>query len=465
MSLSRNIDEAAPAPSQALVERYGGPAPRYTSYPPANHWSAQVGEAELHAALARADASPAPLSLYVHLPFCAQMCRFCGCNVIATRDRSRPDGYLDVLELEADHWAARLPSRRRYRELHLGGGTPTFLSVEQLQRTMAIVDARFTREPGAELSIEIDPSATSVEQIEALARLGFTRISMGVQDLDETVQTAVGRRHSQKTLGRMVQAARAAGFRSVNIDLIYGLPYQTVPGFLVTIARVLEHSPDRLALFGYAHVPELKPNQRLMPQAALPGPLLRAALAAEAGRLLCDRGYRHVGFDHYALPDDDLARAAEEGRLSRGFQGYTTQQPGDLVGLGVSAISDVGGLYAQNHHRLSHWTNAVQTGHLPIERGWLRTAEDKARGEAIAEVLCSERLDGERLRQRHGPSADFLEAALDSLAPLEDDGLVLIRGLRLNVRPRGRMFLRRIAQAFDAHAPAPREQRPAAAGI
>lgn len=443
-----------PLPSHALIDRYGKPGPRYTSYPAATEWSAAFGPDDASARLAEADRPGEPLSIYVHLPFCEEMCRFCGCNVIATKDRSRADDYLDVLEREVALWARYLPRRRTMSQLHLGGGTPTFLTEAQLERLYRILTATFQPTSGAELAIEVDPAVTRPEQLQLLGRLGFNRISVGVQDLNPQVQQAVNRIQTAEQTERVIQAARAAGFNGVNIDLIYGLPHQTPETFATTIDRVLLMKPDRLALFGYAHVPWMKPQQRLLPEAYLPNTYQRVELLVSAARKLEAAGFRQIGLDHFAREDDELAIAQREGTLSRNFQGYTARTAPDTLAFGVSAISDIGGAFIQSAHKLHEWRAAIDAGVLPVERGRARTREDELRGAAIRMLMCLLKLDIAPLAQQFGPLAQWMFLrARPELEALAADGFLTLRTDGLDVTPLGRLFLRNIAMVFDAYLP------------
>lgn len=442
-------------PSTDLIRRYGRAGPRYTSYPAATEWKKAFDESELTDALTRANESAEPVSVYVHVPFCPEMCRFCGCNVIATRDRQRGDDYLSTLEQEAALWAARLPNRRTLSALHLGGGTPTFLRVDQLQRLYDIITRHFTPTPDAELALEIDPAITTPEQLQLLGHLGFRRLSMGVQDLDPKVQKAINRIQTDEETARALSTARQAGFTGVNMDLIYGLPYQSAESFANTIERVIAMNPDRLALFGYAHVPWLKPNQRLLPEAALPQATERLRIFLTASQMLEEAGYRQIGLDHFAREDDTLAVAQRDGTLTRNFQGYAVSAARDTVAMGVSAISDIGGAFAQNSHRLVAWTDAIGAGRLPVERGFVRSADDDLRAAAISRLMCLLQFDVAPLVKEFGEKARALyDEVRPSLQPLADDGLIEIRPGGFDVTILGRLFLRNIAMCFDAYLPA-----------
>jgi oxygen-independent coproporphyrinogen-3 oxidase len=440
-------------PSWELLKKYDRPGPRYTSYPTAPEWTDAFGPAQYEDHLARADRDQGPLSIYVHLPFCREMCRFCGCNVIATHDRTRADAYLDTLEKEVALVAKRLPNRRAVSQLHWGGGTPTFLDVKQLERCHAILARHFTFTKDAEKAIEIDPAITTKTQIEALARLGFNRISMGVQDFDEKVQQVVGRIQGEKETAELVQAARDNGFKGVNLDLIYGLPYQTPDTWKSTLERILAIHPDRMAVFGFAYVPWSKPHQRLLPQEALPKTEQRVELFLGAVEAFTRAGYRLIGLDHFALESDELAVAQSAGYLYRNFQGYTVRPADDTVAFGMTSISDIGGAYAQNAHKLKDWADKVEGGIVPVERGAAMTTDDVLRRFTINRVMCLLRLDLREIAEKFGPQARAeIEANLGSgVKELQDDGLVTFDGEVLKVTPLGQLLVRNVAMLFDAY--------------
>jgi oxygen-independent coproporphyrinogen III oxidase len=440
-------------PPAELIHKYDRPGPRYTSYPTAPEWTDAFTPAQYEQHLARADRSTGPLSVYVHLPFCREMCRFCGCNVIATHDRSRADQYLDVLEKEVALVASRLKDRRAVSQLHWGGGTPTFLDEKQLVRCHDIIARHFSFTDDAEKAIEIDPAITRRSQIEVLARLGFNRISMGVQDFDARVQETVGRIQGEKETGELVQAARDNGFKGVNLDLIYGLPYQTPETWERTLDRILAMHPDRMAVFGFAYVPAFKPHQRLLPQEALPKPEQRVELFLAAVEAFTKGGYRLIGLDHFALESDELSIAQTGGYLYRNFQGYTVRPADDTVAFGMTSISDIGGAYAQNAHKLKDWEDKVNAGVIPVERGASMSQDDVMRRFAINRVMCLLRLDLREIAEKFGPEArSALEADLrGGVKELQDDGLVTFDGDVLKVLPLGQLLVRNVAMLFDAY--------------
>jgi oxygen-independent coproporphyrinogen III oxidase len=440
-------------PSSELIKKYDRPGPRYTSYPTAPEWTDAFGPTQYVDHLARADRAQGPLSIYVHLPFCREMCRFCGCNVIATHDRSRADAYLDTLEKEVALVAAKLPNRRQVSQLHWGGGTPTFLDEKQLERCHGILARHFEFTKDVEKAIEIDPAITRKSQIELLARLGFNRISMGVQDFDAKVQEVVGRIQGEKETADLVQAARDNGFKGVNLDLIYGLPYQSPETWTKTLERILAIHPDRMAVFGFAYVPWSKPHQRLLPQEALPKTEQRVELFLGAVEAFTRAGYRLIGLDHFALESDELAVAQSGGYLYRNFQGYTVRPADDTVAFGMTSISDIGGAYAQNAHKLKDWVDLVEKGTVPVQRGASMSDDDVLRRFTINRVMCLLRLDLREIAEKFGaPARAAIEADLKAgVQELQDDGLVTFDGEVLKVTPLGQLLVRNVAMLFDAY--------------
>jgi oxygen-independent coproporphyrinogen-3 oxidase len=440
-------------PSWELIRKYDRPGPRYTSYPTAPEFKETFGPDAYVSHLARADAQRQPLSIYVHLPFCREMCRFCGCNVVATHDRTRADAYLDLLEKEVALVAEKLPNRREASQLHWGGGTPTFLDERQLTRCHEILARHFTFTKDVEKAVEIDPAITTRSQIDTLAKLGFNRISMGVQDFDAKVQEVVGRIQGEKETADLVSAARENGFHGVNLDLIYGLPYQTPETWKRTLERIVAIHPDRLAVFGFAYVPWSKPHQRLLPQEALPKTEQRVELFLGAVEEFTRSGYRLIGLDHFALETDELAKAQDGGYLYRNFQGYTIRPAPDTVAFGMTSISDIGGAYAQNAHKLKDWGDKVTAGEIPVERGASMSDDDVMRRFVINRVMCLLRLDLREVEEKFGAAA---RAAVEKdlragVGELQDDGLVTFDGTLLRVTPLGQLLVRNVAMLFDAY--------------
>jgi len=434
----------------AILERYGRlPVPRYTSYPPANHWEASFGESDARTAFRGAATRAA--SVYVHVPFCRKLCYYCGCNMLVTRSESLVERYLRALELELDRITALLPSRPEVVQVHLGGGTPTYLDPGQLTRLADAVQARLPWSRGIEASIEIHPAVTSKEQIRTLARLGFNRVSMGVQDFDPAVQKRINRRQSFEETRDLVEESRACGFVSVNVDLMYGLPLQTVEGFQRTLDRVEELRPDRIALFGYAHVPSMKKHQKMLRPEELPAAPDRLALLETSIERLQAAGYVHVGLDHFALEDDELCRARGAGTLRRNFMGYTTCADSDVLAFGPSAISEISGTYVQNAREVHDWAALLEEGRLAAVRGHRPSAEDHARSALIMRLFCSLEVDLDGLRSVHPGTLQDLGQEERDLAGLERDGLVICQGARIRVTPRGQLLLRTVAAPFDTY--------------
>lgn len=448
---------------ETLLRKYDRPGPRYTSYPTAPAWSDDFGPEQLRASLKRVSDAAArgegkPLSLYVHVPFCHQRCLYCGCNVvISPKDKVSPR-YMDVLEREIDMMRAQLPAPGKVVQIHLGGGTPTYLRPRQLERLQRMIVDRFDVDPEAEISIEVDPVVTDEDHIRTLRRLGYNRISMGVQDLDPRVQEAVHRVQPQDLTERFYAVCREAGFLSVNMDLIYGLPFQTPQTFGETVDQVIRWAPDRVAVFNYAHVPWIKPHQKLMPEEALPAPDSKFAIFVETRRRFEAAGYEAIGLDHFALPDDELAEARRDEVLRRNFMGYTTKPETDILAFGVSSISDVGGAYAQNFTRLPHYYRAVEGGELPTHRGVHMSEDDLIRRDVIMEIMCNFVLQKPRIEQRYGIDFDAYFASQDeSLASLESDGLIRREPDRIEVTELGQLLVRNVAMVFDAYLRPPSE--------
>lgn len=425
--------------SDDLLRRYDVPAPRYTSYPTVPAWSTSFDATAHGAALDRSATRPGPLSVYVHLPFCRALCDFCGCNVVVSRDAERIERYLDLLERELDLVTARLGARRAVSQIHWGGGTPTSLDVRQLERLGSALADRFVIEPDAEQSVEIDPRVTTSDQLRALKAMGFGRLSLGVQDLDASVQAAIGRHQSADQTRAAVENARTLGFRGVSIDLVYGLPRQTSQSWQRTIDEVIALRPDRIAVYAFAHVPALRPQQRRLPIAELPTARDKLSLLGIARERLERAGWRAVGMDHFVAPGDDLDDAA---RLHRNFQGYTSRRADEVIAFGASAISDFGEAFAQNAPRLGDYRAAIEAGRLATTRGLWLDDDDRRRRAIISQLMCALRVD-------LGDVADFAPE-LARLRDLQSDGLVQIDGASVIVTEVGRLFLRNVAAVFDA---------------
>jgi oxygen-independent coproporphyrinogen-3 oxidase len=440
----------------ALLRRYDRPGPRYTSYPTAPQFQAGFGEAQLRDAARASNGDPIPrrLSLYVHVPFCLSPCFYCGCNRIITRDLGRADPYLTRLYREIGMMAELFDRDREVIQLHFGGGTPNFLSPAQLQELVGCLRRHFSFSPSPErdLSIELDPRFIDPAGIAELAAIGFNRASLGVQDFDPAVQAAVNRIQGVDQTRAVVDACRAHGFRSVNIDLIYGLPKQGVEGFARTLDTVVDMRPDRLAVYSYAHLPELFKAQRQIDAADLPDADTKLSLLQLAIDRLTDAGYVYIGMDHFALPDDELARAQDRGSLHRNFMGYTTHADSDLIGLGVSAISHIGDSFSQNPRDLPGWQIAIDEGRLPVFRGMRLDEDDRLRADLIQELMCQGEIPIAALERRYAIDFNvYFAEALDKLSPLVDDGLVRREPGRIRATTRGRLLLRNIAMCFDRY--------------
>ena len=437
---------------ERLYPRYAGPGPRYTSYPTVPVWS-DAFDAHDHEAALRAIDPDQELSVYAHVPFCSSLCHFCACNRFITRDPELPERYLEAIDREIGTAAAKIDGRPRVGQLHWGGGTPTHLDPNQLERLFDSIASRVELLPDAERSIEVDPRVTTEAQIETLARLGFNRLSLGVQDTDRKTQEAIHRIQPFEQTLALTELARERGLTEINYDLVYGLPHQTVASMGRTVDQVLRARPDRIALYGYAHVTWVAKQQRGFERGDLPDPSRRLALFLEATRRLLDAGYRWIGMDHFALEDDPLTMALDEGTMRRNFMGYTTRVGTDVLAFGPSAISQLGDAYVQAHKGLDDWMEAAHAQRLATALGHRLTEDDIARRHLIEQIMCMGNVDANDLRDRFGEAfhAAYVRD-LERLSPLADDGLVEISDTHdLVVRPIGRVFVRNVAMAFDAH--------------
>jgi oxygen-independent coproporphyrinogen-3 oxidase len=440
----------------ALLRRYDKPGPRYTSYPTAPAFTADFGATQLreHALRTNEEPIPKPLSLYVHVPYCFSPCFYCGCNRIITRDRSRAAPYLLRLAREAEMIAPWFDRDREVVQVHLGGGTPNFLTPAQIFELMESLRGHFRLSTRADrdFSIELDPRFLNLGDIASYAACGFSRASFGVQDFDPVVQKAVNREQSVEQTLDAVTACRDSGFRSVNLDLIYGLPKQTVAGFARTLDIVTATRPDRIAVYGYAHMPQLFKAQTQIEERDLPDAGTKLALLQLAIDALSAAGYRHIGMDHFALPDDELAVAQDALSLHRNFMGYTTHAECDLIGLGVSAISHIGDSFSQNPRDLPAWEIAIDSGQPPVWRGLALSHDDVVRADVIQQLMCHGAVDIAAIEHRYDiVFAEYFAEALVRLAPLAVDGLVVRDAGRIAATSRGRLLLRIIAMCFDNH--------------
>ena len=443
-------------PNRDLLERYSAPGPRYTSYPTAPQFVGGFDETRLCEAITGSNGDPIPrrLSLYVHVPFCFSPCFYCGCNRIITRDQTRSELYLSRLYREVALVAGRFDRDREVIQVHFGGGTPNFLSPAQLEECIGTLRRHFyfSDDQSRDISIELDPRFIRPTDITELGRIGFNRASFGVQDFDPVVQVAVNRIQSVEETQAAVDACRASGFRSVNIDLIYGLPKQTLAGFGRTLDEVLAMRPDRIAVYSYAHLPEMFRAQRQIEEAELPTPQDKLALLSLAITRLTNAGYLYIGMDHFALPDDELSIAQARGGLHRNFMGYTTHADSDLIGLGVSAISHIGTTFSQNPRDLPSWEIALDEGRLPVFRGLTLSDDDQLRADLIQALMCQAEIPIEPLERRYQIDfQSYFATSLEKLATLEADGLVRREAGKIVATSQGRLFLRNIAMCFDAY--------------
>lgn len=436
-----------------LIRKYDCPVPRYTSYPTAAAFRDCEESASLLDHIARANATAdLPLSLYFHLPFCASLCWFCGCTTVIGPPAGAARHYLDSLEKEICLLAPGIHPGRQVVQVHLGGGTPTFLTAAELTRLGRMIHGNFRLAADAELSVEIDPRRLAPDQVEALRAAGFTRASLGVQDFDPRVQLAIHRVQPRAQTEQAIAWLRTAGFNSINVDLIYGLPLQTAETFARTLEQVQQLAADRLAIFSYAHVPWVKPAQKILGRRTLPTPEIKLGMFKRAVETLTAGGYRYIGLDHFARPDDALSRAQAAGTLQRNFQGYSTRAGAEVLGLGMSSISQTPASYRQNHKELDRYCAALDAGVAPVARGLELSAEDQRRREIIMRLMCRLRLDFLELSREW--QIDFptrYATELARLRPLAADGLVRLEANGVDVTDIGRLFLRNLAACFDAY--------------
>jgi oxygen-independent coproporphyrinogen-3 oxidase len=444
-----------------LLGRYDRPGPRYTSYPTAPHFHDGFNEGEYRERISVAVARTSePLSMYVHIPFCQARCAYCGCNAVISPHRGPEESYLRSVEQELNLLARALGSRRQLNQLHWGGGTPTYLTPEQCQQLLQAITSRFELTGDAEVAIEVDPCVTTMEHLATLHDLGFNRISMGLQDIKPEVQAAIGRQQALELTRDQVEEARRLGFASVNIDLIYGLPHQSEVSFRKTVETVVsELAPDRVACFSYAHVPWIKPHQKQLEAASMAQGWDKLRIFVGAAEAFLAAGYRFIGFDHFARPEDELSLALDEGRIHRSFMGYTVMPATDQVGVGVTSIGDVAGAYAANQKNLARYQKAIDNHRLPIERGIIRSPEDELRGAVIRRIICTLSLDFDWIEEEYGvdPRSHFSDA-MSELEEMAGDELLELDDKGLRVSPLGRFFLRNICMPFDTYLKQPADR-------
>ncbi|NEV61813.1 oxygen-independent coproporphyrinogen III oxidase [Thiorhodococcus minor] len=437
-----------------LIRRYDQSGPRYTSYPTAVEFDESFDGAAYKAACARSNESGRPLSIYFHIPFCDTVCFYCACNKIATKDRSLAQPYLDRVYRELEMQSALFDKSRKVEQLHWGGGTPTFLSNDQMVELMEVTRRHFTLadDDVGEFSIEIDPREADAKSIKILREIGFNRMSLGVQDFDDRVQTAVNRVQTEEQTMAVLNAALDEGFRSISIDLIYGLPFQTVESFSKTLERVIAVNPQRLSIFNYAHLPERFKPQRRINDDDLPAPEVKLDILQSTIARLTDAGYVFIGMDHFARPDDELAVAQRAGTLYRNFQGYSTHADCDLIGIGVTSIGKVDNTYGQNRRGLDEYYADIDAGRLPVFRGIELSRDDLIRRDMITQLICHFELDMRAAEVRWDLQfADYFADSLEKLKGMEADGLVEVTADKIRILPRGRLLVRNICMTFDAY--------------
>jgi len=440
--------------NQELISKHDLSGPRYTSYPTAPHFKTGFTQDQWQQAVVKSNQSGKPLSLYFHIPFCSTVCYYCACNKIITANRKLAAPYIDALQQEIALQAAHIEHSRPVDQLHFGGGTPTYLTDDQMTTVISGIRQHFNlhSDDSGEYSIEIHPQGVSTERLAHLRNLGFNRLSMGVQDFAGDVQKAVNRFNSFEEVSALVNAARKLRYHSVSLDLIYGLPLQTAASFAETLNKVIDIRPDRLSVFNYAHLPELFKTQKQIDAGQLPAAQEKLTILYQSIETLLDAGYVYVGMDHFALPDDELAKAQLNKQLHRNFQGYATHGNCDMFSFGVSSIAAFGDHFIQNHKTIEDYYAALSEKRLPINKGIALTEDDKIRQAVIAELICHFELNFEAFSQRH--SIDFktyFAQELRDLKPLEDDGLIAIETSQLKVHDAGRLLIRRICMGFDAY--------------
>ncbi|MWP49361.1 MULTISPECIES: oxygen-independent coproporphyrinogen III oxidase [unclassified Gilliamella] len=434
---------------QALIEKYNYSGPRYTSYPTALEFNENFNEQDF---LSAATAYPTkPLSLYVHIPFCHKLCYFCGCNKLITRQTQKVTKYLDILDIEITE-RAKLFKNRTVTQMHWGGGTPTFLTNDEISRLIASLKKHFHFANNAELSIEIDPREITPETIDHLAHVGFNRLSMGIQDFNDEIQNLINRKQDENLIRALIEQARKNHFHSISLDLIYGLPKQTVASFTETLNKVIAISPDRLSVFNYAHLPSRFAAQRKIKDDDLPNANQKLQILQTSIEKLTNAGYQFIGMDHFAKPTDELAIAQQENKLHRNFQGYTTQGDADLLGLGVSSISILGDSYAQNQKDLKQYQNQVENLGNALWKGFNLSLDDKIRRDVIKQLICHFYLDKKTIEQQyHIQFDDYFAEDLKLLKPLQKDGLVTINEQVITIQPKGHLLIRNICMCFDIY--------------
>ncbi len=441
---------------QKLLKKYNINGPRYTSYPTAKEFGNSVNSESYHWHVedSNQDPIPKPLSLYLHIPFCKSLCYYCGCHKVITQNKSKAHTYLDTLHREIELQAKLFAKDREVRQIHLGGGTPTYFTTTDIHKTLDTIENHFNLAPISqrEFGIEIDPRTTTTTDIKRLVLIGFNRMSFGIQDFDRNVQIAINRIQDKNETIDLLQAARAAGSRSLSVDLIYGLPQQTLDSFTKTLEEIIRVKPDRIALYNYAHMPQTIKSQKLIKDEDIPSAKVKLALLTLSINTLTSAGYQHIGMDHFALPDDPLSQSLEQGTLHRNFQGYSTHGDCDIIGFGVSAISKVGDIFSQNYKKLSEYQDHIQQKRLAIEKGCALSIDDKIRAAVIQHIMCSQALDINAFNRTHCIIFEgYFKNEIEKLAPMIKDGLLTITPEELKITEKGRLLLRNIAMVFDTY--------------
>ncbi len=443
-----------------LIKKYDRPGPRYTSYPPATEFTEEVTAEDYKERLVKSNERKTPLSLYFHIPFCESGCYYCGCNIIISHRKGIERPYLERVYREMDMVSSLLDRDRKVDQLHWGGGTPNYLEPDEIKEFMDEIKKRFDFSEDAEVSIEIDPRFATDEQIKVMREVGFNRISMGLQDIDEKVQRAINRIQPYELMERMMKKLREAGFYSINIDLIYGLPYQTRKSFERTVEKVIELDPDRIAVYSFAYVPWVKPIQKRIDPNTLPSPEEKLSILEMVIEKFEDAGYVYIGMDHFAKPDDELAVAQREGKLWRNFQGYTTRKGVELIGFGATSIGMLQDSYFQNYKTLREYNVAIDEGRFPVYRGYILNEDDFIRREVIMDIMCNLGVSFEKIERMFGIEfEDYFSRELEELKELVDDGLIRIRDRRIEILPVGRLLIRNVAMVFDVYLRTKKELR------
>jgi len=447
--------------SLELLQKYDRPGPRYTSYPTVPEWTTDFDSQDYTTALKAAGAKQSPISLYFHIPFCRSRCFYCGCNTCVSSGGDRPRRYLAALDAEMSMIRELLGNRDSVEQLHWGGGTPTFLTELQMTQLFDSISANFNISPDAEVAIEVDPRVTTVSQLSLLRKFGFNRISLGVQDFDDEVQKAIGRYQTYDQTQELFTACRELGFEGINIDLIYGLPLQTVEKFAGTIERVIEMGADRVAVYSYAHLPSIKAHQKKIIEADMPNAELKYRLFAKALDGFLDAGYVQIGMDHFAKPSDELSLSLKDGNLHRNFMGYTTKRTDAMIGVGMSAISDLSGCFAQNLSELDGYMQMIESTGLATFRGISLSENDKIRRWIILSLMCRFELSFEELSDRFGIDfSESFEQESRDLKQFVDDGLIDVTDRSIAILPDGRVFVRNVAMVFDSYLRTARRDKP-----